>query len=109
MDRSWTLDEVLADYTQLMNDRAANDEDKCGGMHKDSTLANLPKIMRLELGGIQTGSEGLGTGLLDRPGRNDHKGIRPAGVWRNIGLPCFGEALRVIEVMSHEFGMSHGI
>ena len=55
------------------------------------------------------GPEGVGTGLLERPGGNDHKGIRPAGVWRNIGLPCFGEALRVIEVMSHEFGMSDGI
>ena len=54
-ERSWTLDEVLSDYTQLMNDRAANDEDKCGGMHKDSTLANLAKIMRLKLGGIQIG------------------------------------------------------
>ena len=51
----------------------------------------------------------VGTGLLDRPGRNNHKGIRPAGVWRNIGLPYLGETLRVIEVMSHEFGMSHGI
>ena len=109
MDRSWTLDEVLADYTQLMNDRADNDEGKCGGMHKDSTLANLAKIMRLKPGGIQIGSEGVGTGLLDRPGRDNHKGIRPAGVWRNIGLPWFGKALRLIEVMSHEFGMSHGI
>ena len=26
-ERSWTLDEVLADYTELFSDRVANDED----------------------------------------------------------------------------------
>ena len=43
-ERSWTLDEVLADYTALFNDRVANDNDQCGGIHKDSILANLAHI-----------------------------------------------------------------
>ena len=59
-ERSWTLDEVLADYTQLFNDRVANDEDRCGDMHKGATIAQLHKIMAIKLGGIKLASWTLG-------------------------------------------------
>ncbi|MEK9877757.1 MAG: site-specific integrase [Betaproteobacteria bacterium] len=54
-ERSWTLNEVLIDYTQLFNDRVANDEDQCGDMHQGTTIARLHKIMAMKLGGIQIG------------------------------------------------------
>jgi integrase len=54
-ERSWTLGEVLVDYTELFNDRVANDEDQCGDMHQGTTIARLHKIMAMKLGGIQIG------------------------------------------------------
>ena len=49
------LNEVLADYTELFNDRVANDEDQCNGMHQGTTITRLHNIMAMKLGGIQMG------------------------------------------------------
>ena len=54
-ERSWTLNEVLADYTELSNDRVANDEDQCGDMHQGTTIARLQKVMAIKIGGVQMG------------------------------------------------------
>jgi len=54
-ERLWTLDEVLADYTELFNDRVANDDDRCGDMHKCATINRLHKILAIKLGGIKMG------------------------------------------------------
>ena len=56
LKRSWTLNEVLAGYTELFNDRVADDEDRCASMHKDTTIKRLIKLMAMKLGGIQMGA-----------------------------------------------------